>query len=94
MVLMISYDLNRNERPQAYEGVKDFIEKNSIAWARPLRSQWFVETVATPDWWNAQLMKLIDENDRLFVCRIPPNPNGYQGYLDKEMWNWLNPRVG
>lgn len=91
MVLMISYDLNRYEKQQAYEAVKSFIEKNSISWARPLKSQWFVETLNTPDWWNTQIMKFIDTNDRLFVCRI--TPNSYQGYLDQEIWDWLNPRV-
>jgi hypothetical protein len=97
MVLMISYDLNGHERPKAYEVVKSFIERNSISWARPLRSQWFVETSESPNWWTDQLRKLIDQDDRLFICRIPPNTNlyqsSYQGYLTNEIWNWLNPRV-
>lgn len=72
MVLLISYDLNGRERPSSYTKVKAYIEKHGDSSIRPLYSQWFVETAATPDAWVDALRdnNLIDANDRLLVCKL------------------------
>ncbi|MFE8605499.1 hypothetical protein [Archangium violaceum] len=88
MILMISYDLigpdaseskamflrpKERDPNKVYDEVKKFIEKNDPKCRHPLKSQWFVETEKTPNWWTTELMKILDHNDRLFVCRIFPN---------------------
>jgi hypothetical protein len=90
MVLLISYDLNGHERPAAYTAVKKAIEEGSVDFRRPLYSQWFVETEATPNDWQQHLSKVMDANDKLFICQVAP---GSDGWLDKEVWTWLNARV-
>lgn len=88
MVLLISYDLRGKERPSAYEAVRETIESNSIAWARPLHSQWFVETNKSARAWQSILKGVIDSNDRLFICEI----SRYHGWLPEEFWDWLRER--
>ncbi|WP_338865554.1 hypothetical protein [Myxococcus stipitatus] len=91
MLLLISYDLNGYERPSAYAAVKQFIERNAISYRRPLYSQWLVETANDWNWWQAQLLKIMDSNDRLFICRVFSGT--YQGYLDQDIWPWASARM-
>lgn len=90
-VLLISYDLNRGERPSSYAAVRDMIQRQAISWAKPLYSQWFVETNDTPDTWATRMRGVTDPDDFFFICRIA---RPYQGWLTQEVWDWLNPRVG
>ena len=90
MVLLISYDLNGKERPSAYEAVKKKIEEGAADCRRPLYSQWLVETTASADQWFDHLKPVIDANDRLLIVRVQMP---YSGWLDKEIWEWLSPRI-
>jgi hypothetical protein len=90
VVLLISYDLNGHERPRAYAAVKKAIEDGAVDYRRPLFSQWLVETYSTPGEWEKHLLGLMDANDRLFICAIT---KANAGYLDEEIWTWLNARV-
>ena len=92
MVLLISYDLNGHERPSAYAAIKSAIETKSISRIRPLYSQWFVTTNDSPATWANYLKssRVVDGNDRLFITRVT---SGYQGWLTKEDWAWLNSQV-
>jgi hypothetical protein len=89
MVLLISYDLNRGERPASYEAVRTMIEQHSISWAKPLYSQWFVETNESPDAWDARMRTVTDPDDRWFICEVTRNR---QGWLSRKVWDWLNAR--
>jgi hypothetical protein len=90
MVLLISYDLNGHERPDAYDDVKKVITTNAIAYLKPLYSQWFVETSEGPGTWVERLTKVIDSDDQLFVVKVT---KPYQGWLTKSEWEWLDARV-
>jgi hypothetical protein len=90
MVHLISYDLNGHERPQAYAGVKTFIEKHAISYRRPLYSQWLVETNDSPEAWFNGLKTLIDSDDHILIVEMR---TPYFGWLPKEVWTWLTPRV-
>lgn len=90
MVLLISYDLNRYERPSAYAKVRDMIERHAISHTKPLYSQWFVQTQDGVDTWDARMKSVTDADDRWFICRVQ---RPYQGWLDKAVWPWLNERV-
>lgn len=90
MVLLISYDLNRGERPASYEAVRKMIEGSATSWAKPLFSQWFVETNESPDTWDARMKAVTDSDDRWFICQVTSNR---QGWLSKTVWDWLNARA-
>jgi hypothetical protein len=89
VVHLISYDLNRHERPAAYADVRRIIEQNATAWRRPLYSQWLVETSRSVTWWRDLLKEVIDEDDNLLVVRVTE----YEGWLSKDIWPWLRARV-
>lgn len=70
LVLLISYDLNQHERPQAYNDIRELIESNAIDSRRPLYSQWFVQTNEMPDAWSSRISEAADENDSWFVVQV------------------------
>jgi hypothetical protein len=90
MVLLISYDLNGHERPEAYEAVKDVITNNATAYIKPLYSQWFVQTDESVGTWVDWLKEVTDRNDRLFVLKVQ---RPYQGLLTDKQWEWLRERI-
>lgn len=65
-ILLISYDLNSHERPQAYEAVEEAIEQGAHDWERPLYSQWLVWTSMSQNEWLELLRSVTDLNDSLF----------------------------
>jgi hypothetical protein len=90
LILLISYDLNQHERPQAYEDVRSLIETHAIEARKALYSQWFVFTQELPDAWSERIGTVADKNDSWFVVQVQ---RPYQGWLDKELWPWLADRV-
>lgn len=86
MVILISYDLNGHERPEAYEDVKKVITSNAQDYIRPLYSQWFVRTDDTINQWVDWLKEVTDSNDRLFVIKVQWP---YQGLLTDVQWEWI-----
>lgn len=90
MILLISYDLDNHEQPEVYRNIKKMIERDSISWAKPLYSQWFVETNEDPEVWSEKIAQIADDNDRWFVVKIQ---RPYQGWLNKEIWDWLDGRI-
>lgn len=90
MVLLISYDLNGHERPEAYDDVARVIRTNAISYRKPLYSQWFVETNESCEEWNDMMKGVTDPNDNWFITPVGANR---QGWLDKEIWQWLRART-
>lgn len=90
MVLLISYDLNRHERPASYAAVQAVIEQAALATIRPLYSQWFVHTHDSPETWSNRLLRVMDADDSLFVVQVR---RPYQGWLRRSVWDWLDARI-
>jgi hypothetical protein len=90
MVLLISYDLNRHERPSSYRAVHEAIRKNAISFAHPLYSQWFVETSEGVQAWSDRISEVADEDDAWLVLRVS---HPYQGWLPSDVWDWLRTRI-
>jgi hypothetical protein len=90
MVLLISYDLNGQERPASYAQLRQAIEQHAGSSIRPLYSQWLVETNSSPRAWFNALEPLIDPNDRLLIVQV--TNRSYWGYLDKAVFDWLAAR--
>lgn len=91
MVILISYDLNKHERPEAYAKVKKMIEDNSISCKKPLYSQWFAETNDSVQTWHERMKEVTDDNDYWFIVTV--TSTGHQGWLPKAVWEWLNERI-
>lgn len=90
MVILISYDLNKHERPEAYEDVKDMIHANADSTKKALYSQWFVETTDSIQTWHERMKTVTDENDYWFITKVSASR---QGWLSKSVWEWLDARA-
>lgn len=90
MIIMISYDLNNFEKPQAYEDVANMIEKYAKDYRKPLLSQWFVETNDSVTTWNDRMKTVTDNDDNWFIVQIK---HPYTGWLAKSFWEWMRPRI-
>lgn len=90
MILLISYDLNDRERPDAYEAVASEIAKRAVAWTRPLYSQWLVATEASQRAWTNALVDLVEDDDKLLIVEV--TTGSYHGYLSQSAWRWLKHR--
>jgi hypothetical protein len=90
MVLLISYDLDHHARPSQYAAVEKMLKENSTSWAKPLYSQWFIETNESADTWSNRMKTVTDSNDYWLIV---PVKRPYQGWLKQEVWNWLNARI-
>ena len=89
MVLLISYDLNRDERPTSYAAVRDVIERHARSAIRVLYSQWLVETYEDVHTWRERVRAVADANDLILVVEV----QNWSGWLQRDALNWLAQRV-
>ena len=92
MIHLVSYDLNKHERPSAYDDVKTALDDNSTSMIRALYSQWLVETDLTASQLRDALKVVMDSDDRLMIVPIDKNTQ-YSGWLAKDRWAWLTERL-
>jgi hypothetical protein len=90
IIILLSYDLNGHERPDAYDDVKQMIVDNAISYKRPLYSQWFIETDDTVQTWHERMKEVTDDNDHWFIVKVA-RPR--QGWFGEATWDWLNERT-
>ena len=67
MIILLSYDLNGHERPEAYEDAKKMIVKYATSYKKPLYSQQFIETDETVQTWHGRMKEIADSNDKWFI---------------------------
>lgn len=85
MILEISYELRKPGKD--YNSLYDTL-KAASSWCHPMTSHWFIKTEDSVQTWADRLMKIIDQNDSLFVVDITGQPR--QGWMSQEAWDWLN----
>lgn len=56
-----------------------------------LESVRFIETTHSADQVDSFLRQKMDQNDRLLVSKM--NHGQHQGWLSKEVWEWINARL-
>jgi len=86
MIILLSYDLNVHERPEAYEAVRDMIEAHADSSIKALYSQWLIDTEDSLDVWHERMKSVTDKNDRWFIL---PVGTTRQGLLTKTAVEWL-----
>ncbi len=62
----------------------------NIGWARYAPNCWIVDTYESPQSLADRLRLLCSPQDSVFVCELNLRNNG--GYLQKEIWDWINER--
>lgn len=92
VIYLVSYDLNKHERPSAYDDVQDALEDNTTSMIRALYSQWLVETDLSLVDIRDALREVMDTDDRLLIVPIRKRADR-EGWLGRKVWEWLNERV-
>ena len=84
-VYLVNYDTQRENN---YPGLEARLERFA-RWARPLRSQWLVESADTAYDIAGELKKYIDRDDRLLVAEITAEVSWYNLQIgDQAMLAW------
>lgn len=92
-VYVVTWDLNR-EKPnyaQARAAFVQHLEAYENTRDGGLDSVRFISTPSSADQIDEYLRQKLDGNDRLIVTRLVAG--GYQGWLDKDVWAWINQRL-
>lgn len=87
MVKLISYDLN--QPGQNYQSLTREIKKLGDC-VKPLESLWLVDTPLSADQIYQKLNSFVDNSDRILIIAVSSD---YQGYLSREIWDWMNSRI-
>ena len=91
MIYLISYDLNRHERPSSYTKVSSMIERNATSSIRILYSQWLVQTADPISTWSQRMQQMTDPDDRWLITQLIRSQ--FEGYLDNSALAWINQRI-
>lgn len=93
MVLLISYDLNKHERPSAYQKVEKMIADHAGSgnFTKALYSQWLVDTSDSATLWSERMKAVTDENDLWLVSKL--NHGEYSGWLNTTTVDWLDSHI-
>ena len=87
-VFIVTYDLNREPTQAHRDALREAIKKYS--WARLSESCYALTAETTAKALFNHLKSFIDANDYLFIM---PLQNGWWGYGDTAVVNWLNQRL-
>ena len=86
---LISYDLNKKDKDYSslYEAIK---ESSNGVWAHILDSTWLIKSnlVITDIYKN--IKNVTDDNDCFFIVEIT---NNYYGFLNKDIWPYLEKNI-
>ena len=83
MILIITYDLHpAHDYTQFYEALKT----QGTSWWHYLSSTWLISTTKRPDEVLDALRSYLGPNDRLLIAEMG---NGYNGWLPKDAWDWI-----
>ncbi|WP_419877682.1 CRISPR-associated protein Cas2 [Brevibacillus centrosporus] len=87
-VYLISYDLDKPG--QNYSKVHEAI-KSYGSWAKVLESTWLIETTQTAGQVRDNILRSMDENDKLFVLRAGSEAGWYN--LPEDVSRWIKEKL-
>jgi hypothetical protein len=92
-VYAVTWDLNREGSgySAARAAFVQHLERFDHIKDPGLDSVRFIATTMSPDEVDIYLRQKLDTNDRLFVSRV--RTGEHQGWLAKNVWNWINARI-
>ncbi len=83
MFRLYTYDLNK--QGQDYTSLTNAIQKYNNK--HVMYSVWFIKSNSSATEINNDLIKFIDQNDKIIISEITNNRNWY---LEKDCWSFLN----
>lgn len=92
-VFLVTWDLNKQKSNynQARQNLIDHLARYNHVKDPGLDSVWFIESAATADAVSADVRTKMDDKDRVIVTKLVRDQ--HQGWLDKDVWDWINARL-
>ncbi|HEV2575131.1 MAG TPA: hypothetical protein VGU72_25580 [Beijerinckiaceae bacterium] len=92
-VYLVTWDLNKQKTnyAQARQNLIDHLTKYDHKKDPGLDSVWFISSTASADGISAEIQKHLDNNDRVIVTKLVSG--NHQGWLSKDVWDWINARI-
>jgi hypothetical protein len=92
-VYLVTWDLNKQKSNynQARQNLIDHLSRYEHIKDQGLDSVWFISTTASADAIDADIRTRMDDNDRLIVTKLVSGQ--HQGWLSKNVWDWINARL-
>lgn len=93
-VYLVTWDLNKEKAnySDARTRLINHLSRYEHIRDPGLDSVWFVSTNWTPDQIQEDLKKVVDRDDRFIISRL--RTSEYQGWLNQNIWDWINARIG
>lgn len=89
MIYLITYD--RNKLFANYDNLENAIKSSGSSWWHHMQNTWLLNsTLSANDIYN-RLAPHLNVEDRIIIFQVTGN---YQGWLDKEAWDWINNQFG
>ncbi|MFK4538029.1 hypothetical protein ABIA00_006212 [Bradyrhizobium ottawaense] len=92
-VFLVTWDLNKQKSNynQARQTLIDHLSRYNHIKDPGLDSVWFIQSSGTADAVSADVRSKMDDNDRVIVTKLVDGQQ--QGWLDKDVWTWINARL-
>lgn len=91
-IYLVTWNLNNEVNYEAKRrSFIDHINRYDNVRDPSLETVRWVDSAGTADQLSSDLLTKLDNNDRLFVTQL--RPSTHQGWLNKEVWNWVNARL-
>lgn len=92
-VFLVTWDLNQ-EKPNYSQARTTFInhlQRYPHIKDPGLDSVWFIQASTNADSLSADLRTKLDDNDKIIVAQL--HAGTHQGWLQKAVWDWINPKL-
>jgi len=94
-VFLVTWDLNRHSRPAGYEQARQnlitHLQRYPHIKDQGLDSVWFLQSDSSADTVSADIRTKMNDSDRLVVTKLVSGQ--HQGWLDADVWAWINARL-
>ena len=92
-VFVVTWNINREK--SNYAQARDAFIKQLETYENKkdlgLETVRFISTASNADAISEKLRQKLDDNDRLVVSKM--NSNQHQGWLSRDVWEWINARM-
>lgn len=92
-VFLVTWDLNKKRQnyDQARQVLIDFMSKYPHVKDDGLDSVWFIQSPAKAEAVSADIHTKMTGDDKLIVMQLVAGQ--YYGWLEKQVWEWINARL-
>lgn len=92
-IFFVTWDLNKQRQNynQARQNLINHLARYDHVKDPGLDSVSFISSKSSPDAISADIRTRMDDNDKLMVTKLVQGQ--HQGWLQKDIWNWINVRL-